>query len=194
MRALSLVLVSLTLVTLLHQHLPTLFGRPEFFPEMSNIAAAQPRYFVAVLFERLSYALQNGALGVLGVTLLRMLLRTTTAAFVAARLHDPEHHQALLRNLRVRTFSVVPNAGAINGTHMAVKERLARYISEELLGRAQGGGRTVAPDDDLLGSGLVDSLGIMSRPMTLGGTESCGHAPNGIPLRGPMLSPCPPVP
>ena len=43
-----------------------------------------------------------------------------------------------------------------------MKERLARYISEELLGRAQGGGRTVAPDDDLLGSGLVDSLGIMS--------------------------------
>lgn len=43
-----------------------------------------------------------------------------------------------------------------------MKERLARYISEELLGRAQGGGRVVAPDDDLLGSGLVDSLGIMS--------------------------------
>ena len=43
-----------------------------------------------------------------------------------------------------------------------MKDRLARYISEELLGQATGAGRPIAPDEDLLGSGLVDSLGIMS--------------------------------
>lgn len=43
-----------------------------------------------------------------------------------------------------------------------MKERLARYIAEELLGQTHGMGRAIAPDDDLLGSGLVDSLGIMS--------------------------------
>ena len=43
-----------------------------------------------------------------------------------------------------------------------MKDRLARYISEELLGQTQGAGRPIAPDEDLLGSGLVDSLGIMS--------------------------------
>ena len=74
--------VSLTLLTLLHQHLPSMFGRAEFFPELSNVHATEPRLFIAVLFERLSYALQNGAMGVLGLTLLRMLFRNTAAALV----------------------------------------------------------------------------------------------------------------
>jgi acyl carrier protein len=43
-----------------------------------------------------------------------------------------------------------------------VKERLARYISEELLSQGEQRGREVAPDEDLLGEGLLDSLGIMS--------------------------------
>jgi acyl carrier protein len=44
-----------------------------------------------------------------------------------------------------------------------VKERLARYISEELLNlTGDGRERTIAADEDLLGGGLVDSLGMMS--------------------------------
>lgn len=43
-----------------------------------------------------------------------------------------------------------------------MKERIARYIAEELLNLDPRDGRVIAPDEDLLGSGLVDSLGIMS--------------------------------
>jgi len=43
-----------------------------------------------------------------------------------------------------------------------VRERLARYIAEELLNLDPRDGRTIAPDEDLLGGGLVDSLGVMS--------------------------------
>lgn len=42
-----------------------------------------------------------------------------------------------------------------------MKERLIRYISEELLGQPEGAADGIAPDEDLLG-GRVDSLGIMS--------------------------------
>lgn len=41
-----------------------------------------------------------------------------------------------------------------------MKDHLARWITRELLNRPEA--ETVAPDDDLLGSGLLDSLGIMS--------------------------------
>ena len=43
-----------------------------------------------------------------------------------------------------------------------MRERIARYIAEELLNLDPRDGRTIAADEDLLGSGLVDSLGIMS--------------------------------
>jgi acyl carrier protein len=43
-----------------------------------------------------------------------------------------------------------------------VRERLARYISEELLDRGERGASGISPDEDLLGSGLLDSLGVMS--------------------------------
>ena len=43
-----------------------------------------------------------------------------------------------------------------------MRERIARYVAEELLNLDPRDGRTIAPDEDLLGSGLVDSLGIMS--------------------------------
>ena len=75
--------VSLTLLTLLHQHLPVLLGRTEFLPEASTVRVAETRHFLSALFERLSYALQNAAMGALGLTLLRMLLRNTTAAMIA---------------------------------------------------------------------------------------------------------------
>lgn len=41
-----------------------------------------------------------------------------------------------------------------------MKERLIRYISQELLGQ-RGDDAGIAPDEDLLG-GRIDSLGIMS--------------------------------
>ena len=40
-----------------------------------------------------------------------------------------------------------------------MKERLARYITSDLLNQ---GDLTVADDEDLLGSGLLDSLSVMS--------------------------------
>ena len=40
-----------------------------------------------------------------------------------------------------------------------MKERLARYITSDLLNQ---GDLTVAGDEDLLGSGLLDSLSVMS--------------------------------
>lgn len=43
-----------------------------------------------------------------------------------------------------------------------MRERLARYIAEELIGPGANGARPIALDEDLLGSGLIDSLGIMS--------------------------------
>jgi len=43
-----------------------------------------------------------------------------------------------------------------------VKERLARYISKDLLNRGDGEENGIADDEDLLGSGLLDSLGVMS--------------------------------
>jgi acyl carrier protein len=42
-----------------------------------------------------------------------------------------------------------------------MKERLARYITEELLGQSGSAAGGIAPDEDLLG-GRIDSLGIMS--------------------------------
>ena len=43
-----------------------------------------------------------------------------------------------------------------------MKERLAAYIRHELVDRTVHGEREIAFDEDLLGSGLLDSLGIMS--------------------------------
>ena len=43
-----------------------------------------------------------------------------------------------------------------------MKERLAAYIRQELVDRTVHGEREIAFDEDLLGSGLLDSLGIMS--------------------------------
>lgn len=43
-----------------------------------------------------------------------------------------------------------------------MKEQLSRYIATELLGRRDGLAPEIPPDDDLLGSGIVDSLGLMS--------------------------------
>lgn len=43
-----------------------------------------------------------------------------------------------------------------------MRERIARYIAEELIGPGADGARAISPDEDLLGGGLVDSLGIMS--------------------------------
>jgi len=40
-----------------------------------------------------------------------------------------------------------------------VRERLARYIATDLLNDAD---RVIAADEDLLASGLLDSLGVMS--------------------------------
>jgi acyl carrier protein len=40
-----------------------------------------------------------------------------------------------------------------------MRDVLVRYISEELLNRRKS---PVAPDEDLLASGLLDSLGVMS--------------------------------
>jgi acyl carrier protein len=40
-----------------------------------------------------------------------------------------------------------------------VKERLAHYIANDLLNQGQ---LVIADDDDLLGSGLLDSLSVMS--------------------------------
>jgi acyl carrier protein len=40
-----------------------------------------------------------------------------------------------------------------------VRERLARYIAADLLNEAD---RAIGEDDDLLASGLLDSLGVMS--------------------------------
>lgn len=41
-----------------------------------------------------------------------------------------------------------------------MKDTIRRYIAEQLLNRSNGA--TVGDDEDLLGSGLVDSLGMMS--------------------------------
>jgi acyl carrier protein len=40
-----------------------------------------------------------------------------------------------------------------------VKTRIARFIARDLLNQA---GRAIADDEDLLGSGLLDSLSVMS--------------------------------
>lgn len=41
-----------------------------------------------------------------------------------------------------------------------MKDTIRRYIGEQLLNRSNGA--TIDDDDDLLGSGLVDSVGMMS--------------------------------
>lgn len=41
-----------------------------------------------------------------------------------------------------------------------MKDTIRRYISEQLLNRSNGA--TVGDDEDLLGGGLVDSVGMMS--------------------------------
>jgi acyl carrier protein len=43
-----------------------------------------------------------------------------------------------------------------------MKERLARYITEALLDPGARTENGIAADEDLLGSGLLDSLGVMS--------------------------------
>jgi acyl carrier protein len=43
-----------------------------------------------------------------------------------------------------------------------MRDRLARHLAEELLGRTNGSAAPLAPDEDLLGGGLLDSLGVMS--------------------------------
>ncbi len=74
----------LTVITLAYQYAPVMMGHPEFAPPVPELDAMMslPR-LVGHLFSRVSNALQNGAMGVLGLVLLRMLLRRTWAAFVA---------------------------------------------------------------------------------------------------------------
>ena len=43
-----------------------------------------------------------------------------------------------------------------------MKERLAQHITGELLGLSDATARDLAPDEDLLGGGLLDSIGVMS--------------------------------
>ena len=74
----------LTVITLSYQYVPVLMGHPEFAPPVSDLDALEGAgEFVGTLFMRLSNALQNGAMGVLGLVLLRMLLRKTSYAYIA---------------------------------------------------------------------------------------------------------------
>ena len=43
-----------------------------------------------------------------------------------------------------------------------MRERLAQHITGELLGLSDGAAHDLAADEDLLGGGLLDSIGVMS--------------------------------
>jgi hypothetical protein len=74
----------LTAITFVYQYVPTLAGLPEFAPVLPDLSvASSPANLVGSLFARIANSLQNGAMGVLGLVLLRMLLRRTWLAFVA---------------------------------------------------------------------------------------------------------------
>jgi hypothetical protein len=74
----------LTVLTLAHRAIPLATGGAEFPPEVTNLETLLGvRRLAASLLMQLANAIQNGMLGVLGLALLRMLLRRTSAAFVA---------------------------------------------------------------------------------------------------------------
>ena len=74
----------LTVITLAYQYVPVLMGRPEFAPPVPDLDALESATdLIGNILLRLSNALQNGAMGVLGLVLLRMLLRRTSYAYVA---------------------------------------------------------------------------------------------------------------
>lgn len=75
----------LTIITLLHQFVPALTGQPGFQPMIPTLdpLLGTPRLLSHVA-QNLVNAVQNGMLGVLGLALFRMLLRRTSAAFVAS--------------------------------------------------------------------------------------------------------------
>ena len=77
----------LTMLTLAHRHIATAMGGAELQPVITNLDAllGLPR-FTSSLLNQVSNAIQNGMLAVLGLALLRMLLRRTWAAFWAAAL------------------------------------------------------------------------------------------------------------
>jgi serine/threonine-protein kinase len=75
----------LTVLTLAHRAIPLVTGGSEFQPEITNLDTllGAPRLAASLLMQ-LANAIQNGMLGVLGLALLRMLLRRTSAAFAVA--------------------------------------------------------------------------------------------------------------
>jgi serine/threonine-protein kinase len=75
----------LTIVTLLYQYVPLVLGRPEFEPVSSNLdPMLGPAALIGTLADQLAASIQNGMLGVLGLALFRMILRSTGAAFAAS--------------------------------------------------------------------------------------------------------------
>jgi serine/threonine-protein kinase len=74
----------LTLITLAYQYAPVLAGLPAFAPTAPDLTVALGwPDLIASLLRRISNSVQNGAMGVLGLVLMRMLLRRTWLAFVA---------------------------------------------------------------------------------------------------------------
>jgi len=79
--------LALTVITLVYQYVPLAAGLPEFWPVVPDLSSmSHPRHAIASLFARTANAMQNGALAVLGLVLLRLLLRRTGLAFVAGSL------------------------------------------------------------------------------------------------------------
>jgi hypothetical protein len=75
----------LTVLTLAHRFVPAVTGGGEFRPEITNLETLMGvAGMAASLLMQLANAIQNGMLAVLGLALLRMLLRRTWAAFAAA--------------------------------------------------------------------------------------------------------------
>jgi serine/threonine-protein kinase len=73
----------LTVITLLFSAVPQIAGLPQFAPALPDLNAADGAgRFVARVLVALAQSLQNGALGVLGLVLLRMVLKRTWLAFV----------------------------------------------------------------------------------------------------------------
>ena len=77
----------LTVLTLAHRYVATAIGGAELQPVITSLDAllGLPRFTSGVL-NQITTAIQNGMLAVLGLALLRMLLRRTWAAFWAAAL------------------------------------------------------------------------------------------------------------
>ena len=74
----------LTLITLAYQYVPVVAGQPEMTPAIPSFASLwSPSGFAGTMSVRIVNALQNGAMGVLGLVLFRMLLRSTWLAFAA---------------------------------------------------------------------------------------------------------------